>query len=124
MPDNPLLQIAVHASLLTSHSRMDLQNLGEQLGVKKGQFDMCLIRDSIQHFQDFIKFLREEKFKQEREQQTVDTNKLPYKPRKKRGLNANVSGTKFSAGKLLFSLLQTLQWPKKITIIFSFFKFA
>ncbi|CAF1350883.1 unnamed protein product [Adineta ricciae] len=99
-PDNSLLQIAVHASLLTSHSRMDLQNLGEQFGVKRNQFDVGLIRDSIQHFQDFIKFLREQKFKQEREQQTVDTNKLPYKPRKKRGLNANVSGTKFSAVRL------------------------
>ncbi|UJR38470.1 hypothetical protein I4U23_031138 [Adineta vaga] len=99
-PDNSLLQIALHASLLTGHSRMDLQNLGEKFGVKRGQFDMGSIRDSIQHFQDFIKFLREQKLTQEREQQTVDTNKLPYRPRKKRGLNANVSGTKFSAVRL------------------------
>lgn len=96
-PDNALLQVALHAALLTSHSRMDLQDLGERLGVKKTQFDMGSIRDSTHNFQDLIKFLREQKT-QEREQQTVDTNKLPYKPRKKRGLNANVSGTKFPAG--------------------------
>jgi hypothetical protein len=99
-PDNPLLQIALHASLITSHSRMDLQELGEKMGVKRCHFDVGLIKDSTQNFQDFIKLLREQKQKQEREQQSVDMNSLSYKPKKKRGLNANVSGTKFSAGKL------------------------
>ena len=103
-PDNQLLQIALHASLITGHSRMDLQELGEKLGVKKSQFDMGSIRDSIKPFPDLIKLIREQKGKREREQQSVDINKLPYKPKKKRGLNANVSGTKFAVGKLfLFS---------------------
>jgi hypothetical protein len=103
-PDNQLLQIALHASLITGHSRMDLQQLGEKLGVKKYHFDMGSIKDSTKSFQDLMKLLREQKLKREREQQSVDIHKLPYKPKKKRGLNANVSGTKFSVGKLFFFL--------------------
>ena len=99
-PDNQLLQIALHASLIAGHSRMDLQRLGEKLGVKSSHFDMGLIKDSTKTFQDLIKLLREQKLKREREQQSVNIHKLPYKPRKKRGLNANVSGTKFGAGKV------------------------
>ena len=100
-PDNQLLQIALHASLITGHSRMDLQQLGEKLGVKKYHFDMGSIKDSMKTFPDLIKLLREQKIKREREHQSVDIHKLPYKPKKKRGLNANVSGTKFPVGKLL-----------------------
>lgn len=100
-PDNQLLRVALHISLITSHSRMDLQQLGEKLGVTKSHFDMGSIKDSTKTFQDLIKLLRDRKLKRDREQQTVDTNKLPYKPKKKRGLNANVSGTKFAVGKLL-----------------------
>ncbi|CAF3166961.1 unnamed protein product [Rotaria socialis] len=95
-PDNQLLQVALHASLITGHSRMELQELGEKLGVKRHHFDMGSIKDSTKTFQDLIKLLREQKLKREREQQYVDTNKLPYKPKKKRGLSANVSGTKFA----------------------------
>jgi hypothetical protein len=98
-PDNQLLQIALHASLITSHSRMDLQLLGEKLGVKRDHFDMGSLKDSTRTFPELIKLLREQKIKREREQQSVDIHKLPYKPRKKRGLNANVSGTKFPVGK-------------------------
>ncbi len=100
-PDNQLLQIALHSSLITGHSRMDLQELGEKLGVKRCQFDVSSIKDSTKNFQDFIKLLREQKLKREREQQSVNIHKLPYKPKKKRGLNANVSGTKFPAGKFV-----------------------
>jgi hypothetical protein len=100
-PDNQLLQIALQASLITGHSRMDLQQLGEKLGVKRCQFDMGSIKESTKTFQDLIKLLREQKGKREREQPSVDINKLPYKPKKKRGLNANVSGTKFGVGKFL-----------------------
>ncbi|CAF3646526.1 unnamed protein product [Adineta steineri] len=99
-PENSILQITVHASLLNGYSRMNLQDLGEKLGIRRSQFDMGSIRDSTQNFQDLIKVLREQRIKQEREQQAVDTNKLPYRPRKKRGLNANVSGTKFSGVRL------------------------
>jgi len=99
-PDNQLLQIALHVSLITSHSRMDLQELGEKLGVKRCQFDMGSIKDSTKTFHDLIKLLREQKIKREREQQSIDIHKLPYKPKKKRGLNANVSGTKFPVGML------------------------
>lgn len=103
-PDNQLLQIALHASLITGHSRMDLQELGEKLTIKPCPFDMGSIKDSTKAFQDLIKFLREQKLKREREQQSVDIHKLPYKPKKKRGLSANVSGTKFAVGTLfLFS---------------------
>jgi len=99
-PDNQLLQIALHASLITGHSRMDLQQLGERLGVKRDHFDMGSLKDSTKTFPDLIKLLREQKLKREREQQSIDIHKLPYKPRKKRGLNANVSGTKFPVGML------------------------
>lgn len=99
-PDNSLLQVALHASLITGHSRMDLQEFGEKLGVKPTLFDMGSIKDSTNAFTNLIKFLREQKLKRDREQQAVDIHKLPYKPRKKRGLNANVSGTKFPVGKL------------------------
>ncbi|CAF1217391.1 unnamed protein product [Rotaria sp. Silwood1] len=95
-PENQLLQIALHVSLITGHSRMDLQQLGEKLGVQRNHFDIGSIKDSTKAFQDLIKLLREQKLKREREQQYVDINKLPYKPKKKRGLNANVSGTKFA----------------------------
>ncbi|CAF0804560.1 unnamed protein product [Rotaria sordida] len=95
-PDNQLLHIALHVSLITGHSRMDLQQLGEKLGVQRYHFDMGSIKDSTKAFQDLIKLLREQKLKREREQQCVDISKLPYKPKKKRGLNANVSGTKFA----------------------------
>jgi hypothetical protein len=80
---------------------MDLQELGEKLGVKKCYFDMGSIKDSTKTFQDLIKLLREQKLKREREQQSVDIQKLPYKPKKKRGLNANVAGTKFAVGMLI-----------------------
>jgi hypothetical protein len=99
-PDNQLLQIALHASLISGHSRMDLQQLGERLGVKRDHFDMGSLKDSTKTFPDLIKLLREQKLKREREQQSIDIHKLPYKPRKKRGLNANVSGTKFPVGML------------------------
>ncbi|CAF0873151.1 unnamed protein product [Rotaria sp. Silwood1] len=95
-PENQLLQIALHVSLITGHSRMDLQQLGEKLGVQRNHFDIGSIKDSTKAFQNLIKLLREQKLKREREQQYVDINKLPYKPKKKRGLNANVSGTKFA----------------------------
>ena len=108
-PDNQLLQIALHVSLITGHSRMDLQEFGEKLGVKRTLFDMGSIRDSTHAFTSLIKLLREQKLKREREQQTVDIHKLPYKPKKKRGLNANVSGTKFPVGKLLFFSGETFQ---------------
>lgn len=106
-PDNQLLHIALHASLITGHSRMALQELGEKLGIQRTMFDVGSIRDSTHAFTSFIKLLREQKLKREREQQTVDIHKLPYKPKKKRGLNANVSGTKFPVGKLLLSLFST-----------------
>ena len=99
-PDDQLLQIALHASLLSSCSRMDLQNFGDRLGIHRHQFDMGSIRDSSKAFQQFLQIFRDQKFKVEREQQpSVDIHKLPYRPRKKRGLNANVAGTKFSVGK-------------------------
>lgn len=103
-PDNQLLQIALHVSLITSHSRMDLQELGEKLTIKPCPFDMGSIKDSTKAFHDLIKFLREQKIKREREHQFVDIHKLPYKPKKKRGLTANVSGTKFPVGMFFFYL--------------------
>jgi hypothetical protein len=98
-PDNHLLQIALHASLISTHNRADLQHLGEKLGVKRNHFDMNSIRDSTKAFQTLIKLLHEQRLKQKREQQHIDTNRLPYKPKKKRGLHANISGTKFHLGK-------------------------
>ena len=98
-PDNQLLQIALHASLIASRSRMDLQEFGEKLGVRRHQFDMGSIKDSTRAFQEFLKFAKDQRGTGEQEQQKVNIHKLPYKPRKKRGLNANVFGTKFSVGK-------------------------
>lgn len=97
-PDNQLLQVALHASLIAGRSRMDLQEFGEKLGVRRHQFDMGSIKDSTRAFAEFLKFVRDQKGKCDREQQAVNVHKLPYKPRKKRGLNANVFGTKFSVG--------------------------
>lgn len=101
--DGHLLSIAVHASMIAGSSRMDLQTLGDKYGVRRNQFDMGSLKDSTSAFQDFIRLLIEQKGKAEREQQTVDTKKLPCKPRKKRGLTANVCGTKFPVGKFFFS---------------------
>ena len=99
-PDDHILQVALHASLVASHSRIDLEQLGEKLGVNKYHFDMGSLKDSAKTFEILIRLLREQKSKQNHEHQSVDTNKLPYKPKKKRGLNANVSGTKFAVGRL------------------------
>ncbi|CAF4014313.1 unnamed protein product [Rotaria sp. Silwood2] len=94
-PDNQLLEIALHASLINTQSQSDLQRLGEKLGVKKNQFDMGSIRNSTKAFQSLIKFLRELKLKQKEELQNINIKKLPYKSKKKQGLYANVAGTRF-----------------------------
>ena len=101
-PNNQLLQIAAHASLISTHSRSDLKRLGEKLGIKRHDFDMNSIRDSTDAFQNFIKFLREQKLREKQEQQFIDIKRLPYRPKKKRGLCANVSGTKFRISKSTF----------------------
>jgi hypothetical protein len=101
-PDDQLLQIAVHASLISTRNRSDLQRLGEHLGIKRNQFDMDSIRDSTKAFQKFIKFLRERKLREKQEQRFIDINRLPYKPKKKKGLHVNVSGTKFRLSKSTF----------------------
>jgi hypothetical protein len=98
-PDNQLLQIGLHASLINPHNRVDLRRLGEKLGIKKSQFDMESIRNSTEAFRYLIKILREQRLKEMREQKHIDTKKLPYKPKKKRGLYANLSGTKFRLSK-------------------------
>jgi hypothetical protein len=99
-PDNHLLKIALHASLIN----LNLHRLGEKLGIKRNQFDMDSIRHSTKAFQNLIQFLREQKLKQKREDKFIDANKLPYKPKKKRGLHANVSGTRFRLSKLSIEL--------------------
>jgi hypothetical protein len=97
-PDDRLLEIAVHAALISGHSRIELQRLGDRLGVGRSQFDVASIKDSSVAFKQFVKVLRERTLQSNREQQRVNIKKLPYKPRKKRGLNANVVGTKFAVG--------------------------
>ncbi|CAF3166581.1 unnamed protein product [Rotaria socialis] len=94
-PDDKLLEIALHASLISSHSLSDLKRLGEQLGIRTHQFDMGSIQDSTKQFQNLIKFLREQKLEERRKQQFIDKNILPYEPKRKQGLYANVLGTKF-----------------------------
>jgi hypothetical protein len=93
-PDDHLLQIVVHASLIKYH-RSDLRRLGDRLGIDGVQFDMGSIRNSTNAFRDLIKILREQK----RREKQIDTKKLPYEPKKKRGLYANVSGTRFPLSK-------------------------
>ena len=98
-PNDLLLQIALHVSLVTGCSRMDLCQLGERLGVRRHQFDVSSIKDSSRDFQEFIKVLGEHKQREHREHNPVDTTRLPFRPRKKRGLTGNVSGTKFPVGR-------------------------
>lgn len=93
-PGNELLRIALHAALISSHTRKDLQRLGDQLGVHRNQFDMGSIRESSEAFANLIHLLRESR----REQGRVDTYRVPYAPKKKRGLRANLSATKFPIG--------------------------
>ncbi|CAF1222750.1 unnamed protein product [Rotaria sordida] len=94
-PNNHLLEIALHASLISTHNQSDLQRLGEKLGVKRNQFDMDSIRHSTKAFQNLIKLLRELNLKQKQELKNIDTKRLPYKPKKKQDLYANVAGTRF-----------------------------
>ena len=101
-PDNHLLQIALHASIISTHNRSDLQRLGKNLGIGRNQFDMNSICDSTRDFQNLIKFLREQKLKQKREQQHINTKELPYERIEKQGLYANVSGTRFRLRKSFF----------------------
>lgn len=98
-PNDQILQIAVHASLISTKGRSDLRRLGEQLGVRRDEFDVGTIRDSLRAFQHFVQFLRARRLDQKREQQFIDTEKLPYKQRRKQGLRANVSGTRFRLSK-------------------------
>ena len=98
-PDDQLLEIALHVSLVSSHGSQTLQQLGKKLGITKDQFDMTSIRDSTKGLQNLIKILRERRLKQKQEQRYIDTSKLPYAAKKKQGLRANVSGTNFHIGK-------------------------
>ena len=97
-PENELLRIFLHATLISSHSAKDLRRLGDQLGVQRNQFDMGSIRKSSEAFANLIDHLRRERLRQRQEQRRVDTYRIPYAPKKKRGLLANVSATKFPIG--------------------------
>lgn len=101
-PGNQLLEIALHASLLSSHSKSDLQRLGKKLGVKVHQFDMVSIQESSENFKNLIKFLREQKLKEKRKQQYINTNLLPFEPKKRQTLYANISDTKFDLSEYCF----------------------
>jgi hypothetical protein len=101
-PDNQLLQIAVHASLISTQKQSKLQKIGDELGIRRNQFDMNSIRDSTEAFQYLIKLLRKQKLKQKQDEKYIDTKILPYERKKKRGLSANVSGTKFRLSKSTF----------------------
>ncbi|CAF3588851.1 unnamed protein product [Rotaria sp. Silwood1] len=94
-PDNRLLEIALHASLLSTHKRSDLQRLGETLGVERNEFDMDSIRGSTKAFRNLIKLLHEKQLKQKLELQNINTKILPFKPKTQQGIYVNVAGTRF-----------------------------
>ncbi|UJR07694.1 hypothetical protein I4U23_011979 [Adineta vaga] len=94
-PNDYLLQIVVHASLLGTHKQSDLLRLGDKLGIDRHEFDICSIRESFQTFQYLIQLLREKRLREKKEQQFIDKERLPYKRKRKQRLYANVSGTKF-----------------------------
>ena len=93
-PDDQILQIALHASLLSTHNERDLRRLGRKLGVGGDQFDMESIRKSNRAFRDLIQILRKKRKEKKRDEQHVDTTVLPYERKEQRGLYANVSGTR------------------------------
>lgn len=93
-PDDQILQIALHASLVSTHNERDLRRLGRKLGVGGDQFDMESIRKSNRAFRDLIQILRKQRKEKKRDQQHIDMTILPYERKKKRGLFANVSGTR------------------------------
>jgi hypothetical protein len=93
-PNDHLLQIVLQGSL-ARYSRSDLRRLGDRLGIDRDQFDMGSIRNSANAFRDLIQILRGYK----KREKYIDIKKLPYEPKKKRGLYANVSGTRFPLGK-------------------------
>lgn len=57
------------------------------------------IRRSDETFRDLIHFLRAQRLMQRRKQFQVNTKRIPYEPKKDRGLNANVVTKKFPIGK-------------------------
>ena len=99
-PNDQLLRIALHASVLSTHNQSDLRRLGKKLAIDRHEFDIESIRDSSKAFEHLIQFLREQKRKQKR----IDTTRLLDKQKKKRGLYANVSGTRFRLSK--FNLIR------------------
>lgn len=105
-PDDQLLQIALHASLLSTHNERDLRRLGRKLGVGGDRFDMESIRRSNQAFRDFIQILRKQRKEKKRNEQRIDMTILPYERKEKRGLFANVSATKSPLGKFSFSSIK------------------
>ena len=98
-PNDQLLEIALHAAIIPSHNQRDLQRLGGKLGVHRDHFDMRQIGRSTKAFREFILFLREQKLREKKEQQRVRTDRVPFAPKKKRGLSANVSASKFPVGR-------------------------
>lgn len=98
-PNDRLLEMALHAAIITSHSQRDLQRLGGKLGVHRDHFDMRQIGRSTKAFRTFILFLREQKLREKKEQQRVRTDRVPFAVKKKRGLSANVSASKFPVGR-------------------------
>ena len=104
-PDDQILQIALHASLLSTHNERDLRRLGRKLGVGGDQFDMESLRNpkgSSKAFRHLVELLRKQRKQRKRDEQRIDTTMLPYERKKKRGLFANVSGTRFRLGEFHF----------------------
>lgn len=99
-PNDQLLQIALHASLINKRNRINLPRLGEKLGINRDEFDMNSIRDSTKAFRYLIKYLREHKLEQIRQEKHINKKQLPCKPKKKQGLYANISGARFHLSKL------------------------
>ena len=55
-PNDHILQIAIHASLVTVRKRSDLLRLGNKLGIDKNEFDIRSIHSSFQAFQYMVQF--------------------------------------------------------------------
>ena len=98
-PHDEIFQIGFHAALIGTHPTKDLRRLAKKLGVDQDQFDIRTIRESRQNFQDFIHFLRAQRLNQRRKRFQVQTDRISFKPKKKRDLHANVLDKRFPIGK-------------------------
>ena len=111
-PNDHLFKIATHAALINGRNAHELRTIGMNLGIERAEFDMKLIQNSAKAFDDLIHLLRKKTIEKRLEAIKIQYNLVPYEPKQKCGLQANVLSTKFPIGRHRFNM--SLFYPHSI----------